>query len=223
MTKRSFKDNLYEQFSRIGKALSSPKRLEILDLLTQSPRTVESVAGEADLSVANASQHLLVLKAAGLLDSTKNGLHVTYRLADSSVASFLLAFRQLAEDRIADIERLSASFFEQSPEPMTLDELTRQMKRGNVVLLDVRPREEFEAGHLPGALSMPIEELTTGMRRLPKRKRVVVYCRGPYCVYAHDAVRQLRSRGYDADRIEEGVIEWTALGMPVESGRGGSR
>ena len=216
MTKRRFKDNLYEEFSRLGKALSSPRRLEILDLLAQGPRTVESVALETDQTVPNASQHLLALKAAGLLQSTKAGLYVTYRLASPNVASFLLAFRRLAETQIAEIERLSATFFEESPEPIDARELSRHLSRGDVVLLDVRPRQEYEASHLPGALSMPLRELESELVRLPKRKRIVAYCRGPYCVYAHDAVKLLRKRGYKADRLQEGVVEWRALGLPIE-------
>lgn len=216
-TKRIFKDNLYEQFSRLGKALSSSRRLEILDLLAQSPRTVESVALETDQTVQNASQHLLGLKASGLLKSTKVGLHVTYELAGPNVAAFLLAFRQLAEEQIAEIERLSATFFEGSPEPMGMEELARHLRSGDVVLLDVRPREEYDTGHLPGALSVPVRELESELRRLPKRKRIVAYCRGPYCVYAHEAVKLLRKRGYKADRLEEGVVEWRALGLAIEA------
>ncbi len=216
MTRRSFKDNLYEQFSRMGKALSSPRRLEILDLLAQGPRTVESVALETDQTLPNASQHLLTLKAAGLLQSTKVGLHVTYRLAGPNVATFLLAFRELAETQIAEIQRLSATFFEESPEPIDARELSRHLSKGDLVLLDVRPREEYEAGHLPGALSMPARELESQLGRLPKRKRIVAYCRGPYCVYAHEAVKLLRKRGYKADRLEEGVVEWRALGLAIE-------
>lgn len=215
--KRQFKDNLYEQFSRLGKALSSPRRLEILDLLAQGPRTVESVASETDQTLPNASQHLLALKAAGLLQSTKAGLHVTYELAGPNVASFLLAFRQLAESQIAEIERLSAAFFAESTEAIDAEELSRHLKRGDVVLLDVRPREEYDAGHLPGALSVPVRELESELTRLPKRKRIVAYCRGPYCVYAHEAVKLLRKRGYKADRLEEGVVEWRALGLGIET------
>jgi DNA-binding transcriptional ArsR family regulator len=138
---RPFKDNLYAQLARLGKALSSPKRLEILDLLAQGPRTVESVAFQTDQSIPNASQHLLALKAAGLLSSTKSGLHVTYRLADPSVATFLLAFRQLAESQIADIERLCSTFFADSPSPVSAEELSDRLDRSDIVLLDVRPRE----------------------------------------------------------------------------------
>jgi len=215
--KRQFKNNLYEQFSRLGKALSSPRRLEILDLLTQGPRTVESVALETDQTLPNASQHLLALKAAGLLQSTKLGLHVTYSLAGPNVASFLLAFRQLAEAQIAEIERLSATFFAESPEPVDVEELSRHLSRGDVVLLDVRPREEYESDHLPGALSVPIRDLESELGRLPRKKRIVAYCRGPYCAYAHEAVKLLRKRGFKADRLEEGVVEWRALGLAVEA------
>jgi rhodanese-related sulfurtransferase/DNA-binding transcriptional ArsR family regulator len=217
MKKRQFKDNLYEQFSRLGKALSSPRRLEILDLLIQGPRTVESVALETDQTLPNASQHLLALKAAGLLQSTKVGLHVTYKLASPNVASFLLTFRQLAEAQIAEIERLSATFFAESPEPLDAHQLARHLRRGDVVLLDVRPREEYESGHLPGALSLPLRELESELRRLPRKKHIVAYCRGPYCAYAHEAVKLLRKRGYKADRLEEGVEEWRALGLAVEA------
>ncbi len=217
MSNRAFKDNLYEQFARVGKALSSPRRLELLELLSQGGRTVESVAAETGLSMANASQHLLVLKAAGLLESTKRGLHVSYCLAGPEVATFLLAFRRISEARISEIERLSTAFFLESPEPMPAAELNRRPERGEVVLLDVRPREEYEAGHLPGALSMPVPELEAHLGRLPKRKTLVAYCRGPYCAYACEAVKLLRGRGFKAHRLEEGVVEWRALGLPVEA------
>ena len=216
-TKRAFKDDLYEQFARLGKALSSSRRLEILDLLSQGPRTVESIAAETDQTVQNTSQHLLALKASGLLKSAKSGLYVSYELASPNVSSFLLAFRQLAEEQNAEIERLAAHFFDESPQPMDVQELSDHLKRGHVVLVDVRPKEEYDAGHLPGALSVPVRHLESELHRLPKRKRIVAYCRGPYCVYAHDAVKLLRKRGYKADRLEEGVVEWKELGLAIEA------
>jgi rhodanese-related sulfurtransferase len=217
MNKSTFKDTLYDHFAQVGKALASGRRVEVLELLAQGPKTVEVVAEEARLSIANASQHLRVLKASGLVTSTKEGLFVTYRLAGPEVDGFLLAFRCLAEQRYAVIERLTRSFFAEAPEPMPLKELRRRLGRGEVVLLDVRPAAEFEEGHLPGALSVPLPQLELHLAALPKRKQLVAYCRGPYCVYAVEAVARLQAKGFRAKRLEEGVSEWRALGHPIET------
>ncbi len=209
--KRAFKNDLYGKFARLGKALASPKRLELLDLVCQGPRTVESAASETALSVANASQHLLALKAAGLLVSQKKGLHVIYEAASGEVAPFLVAFQRLAE-----IGRLTGAFFQDAPEPLGLRDLLAKLKKGEAVLLDVRPPAEFEAGHLPGAISVPLPLLKASLAKLPKRKEIVAYCRGPYCVFAHQAVALLRRHGFKAHRLEEGVAEWRARGLSVE-------
>jgi rhodanese-related sulfurtransferase len=217
MPHRQFKDFIYEQLSRIGKAISAPKRLELLDLLCQAPRTVEALAAQAGISVANASQHLQVLRAARLVDATKRGLFVEYRLADDEVCRFFLATRGIAESRLSEIEQVTNAYFEArgALEPLETEELLRRVHSGEVTVVDVRPVEEFEAGHLPGAISIPVGELEERLDELPPGKDVVAYCRGPYCVMAVEAVELLRGRGFEAKRLEIGVGEWRARGWQV--------
>ncbi|MDV2495847.1 MAG: metalloregulator ArsR/SmtB family transcription factor [bacterium] len=214
---RQFKDHLYEQFARIGKALASPKRLELLDLLAQGDRAVESLAAEASLSVANCSQHLQVLREARLVESRKEGLYVFYRLADESVSGFWLALRSLAERRLADVERIVRDYFEapEELEPVGHDELLERVRLGSVTVLDVRPVEEYRAGHIPGAVSVPLEELERRLSDLPRDQEIIAYCRGPYCIFAVHAVELLRERGFTARRFEEGIPEWRLAGLPV--------
>jgi rhodanese-related sulfurtransferase len=216
--KRAFKDAIYEQLARIGKAAASPKRLELLDLLGQGPRSVEALAEETSQSVANVSQHLQVLRAARLVDAKKEGLYVNYRLADEGVAKFFLAVRELAESRTDEIARVTQSFFEEPDklEPVDRNALVERVRSGEVTVLDVRPPEEFHAGHIPGAVSIPVADLKKRLASLPKYREVVAYCRGPYCVYAVDAVKVLRANGFKAVRMDEGVLEWKARGLPVE-------
>jgi rhodanese-related sulfurtransferase/DNA-binding transcriptional ArsR family regulator len=223
--KRLLKDELYGQLARVGKAASAPHRLELLDLLAQAPRTVEALAEETGMSVANTSQHLQVLRGAGLVDAGRAGLHVTYRLASLEVASFLLSVRALAEARLAEVQRVKASFFTEADylSPMSATELLRRARRGEALVLDVRPAHEYAAGHLPMALSVPLAELRKRLADLPKGKDVVAYCRGPYCVFAADAVRMLRRKGFRAFRFEDGVSEWRARGLPIEMSSGGGR
>ncbi len=220
---RRFKDALYEQLARLGKAIAAPKRLELLELLAQGPRTVEALAREADLSVANASKHLRVLRAARLVEAEKRGLYVEVRLAGAEVGPFLLSLRGLAEARLAELERLARDYFEQpeAAEAVSAGELLRRVRAGEVTVLDVRPREEFRAGHLPGALSVPLPELKRRLSELPRERAVVAYCRGPYCVMAVEAVTLLRRRGFTAHRLEQGVVEWRARGgrVVVETGQ----
>ncbi len=222
---RRFKDSIYEQLARLGKALSAPKRLELLDLLCQGPRTVEALAEQAALSVANASQHLQVLRAARLVEGEKKGLYVEYRLADDEVWRFFLALRGLAKSRLAEVDQVTRAYFEQrgAMEAVPGDELLRRVKSGEVTVLDVRPVEEYRAGHIPGALSVPVGELKTRLKELRKDREIVAYCRGPYCVMALEAVELLRKRGFEAHRMEQGVIEWRARGWRVESTRAGAR
>jgi rhodanese-related sulfurtransferase len=222
---RRFKDAIYEQFARLGKAISAPKRLELLDLLCQSPRTVEVLAGQAAISVANASQHLQVLRAARLVETEKKGLHVEYRLADDEVRSFFFALRGLAESRLAEVEQVARDYFEErgGMEPVAGDELLRRVRSGEVTVLDVRPPEEYRAGHIPGALSIPVGELEARLKELPKEREVVAYCRGPYCVMAVEAVELLRKKGFKAHRMEQGVVDWHARGWRVEAGSQGAR
>jgi rhodanese-related sulfurtransferase len=217
---RRFKDTIYEQFARLGKATSAPKRLELLDLLCQSPRTVEALAEQANLSVANTSQHLQVLRAARLVDAEKKGLYVEYRVADDEVCRFFFALRGLAEARLAEVERVSREYFEErgAMEAVEGDELLRRVKAGEVTVLDVRPVEEYRSGHIPSALSIPVGELSARLKELPKGRDIVAYCRGPYCVMAVDAVELLRKKGFKAHRMEQGVVDWRAQGWRVESG-----
>jgi rhodanese-related sulfurtransferase len=220
LPKRQFKNAIYEEFARIGKAVSSPKRLELLDLLCQGERTVEALATETELSVANASQHLQVLRAARLIEGSKEGLYVTYRIADPAVGEFVRSIRVLAEKQLAEVERISRRFFEgrRGLEPIDRDTLIRRVRKGEVVVLDVRPVEEYRAGHIPGALSIPIQELKRRLFELPRDQEVVAYCRGPYCVFSDQAVELLRAQGFRAVRLDEGVLDWRARGLPVASG-----
>ena len=215
---RRFKTAIYEQFARVAKALSSPHRVELVELLSQGPRTVEALARMADMTLANTSAHLQVLRGTGLVESTKEGLFVTYRLSDPSVAGLLLSVRTVAEARLAEVAKVTRDFLAENSQLEPVDEaaLRARVRNGEVTLLDVRPPEEFAAGHLPGALSVPLPELARQLAKLPKRREVVAYCRGPYCVLAIEAVRQLRASGFKAVRLEEGVLDWAALGLPVE-------
>lgn len=222
MSRRSriLKDQLYEQFARVGKALASPKRLELLDLLGQGERTVEGLAREASLGIANCSQHLQVLREARLVEARKEGLFVFYRLADEAVGGLWLALRSLAERRLADIERLVRDYFEKPGElePIGQSELLERVREGSVTVIDVRPVEEYLAGHLPEAVSMPLEELERRLEYIPRDREIIAYCRGPYCVFAVKAVELLRSQGFSARRFEEGIPEWRSAGLPVSVG-----
>ncbi|MCW5979720.1 MAG: ArsR family transcriptional regulator [Bryobacteraceae bacterium] len=217
---RQFKTAIYEELSRIGKAVASPSRLELLDLLCQGPRTVEELAREAGLSVANASQHLRTLRTARLVEADKNGLYVTYRLADQQVCAFFLALRTLAENRLAEIEQIVRQFMEgrEPMEPLEKEPLLERVRQGAVTVLDVRPRDEYIAGHIPGAISVPLKKLEQHLADLPTDREIVAYCRGPYCVLAVQAVEALRARGFRAVRLEDGVPDWRRRGFPVASG-----
>ena len=214
---RQFKDAIYEQLARLGKAVAAPKRLELLELLGQGPRTVEALAGQAAISVANASQHLQVLRAARLVDAEKKGLYVEYALADDEVGRFFLALRGLAESRLTEVEHVTRGYLgaRGAMEGVARDELVRRVRSGEVTVLDVRPPEEYRAGHLPGARSIPVGELKARLRELPKGREVVAYCRGPYCVMAIEAVELLRKHGWKAHRLEDGVLDWRARGWRV--------
>jgi rhodanese-related sulfurtransferase/DNA-binding transcriptional ArsR family regulator len=217
MGDRRNKDSLYEQLARVGKAVGASRRLELLDLLVQAPRTVEDLSVQAEMSIANTSQHLHVLRDAGLVVSSKDGLYVTYRLASLEVAELCSTLRRLAEARLVEMQRIREVLFATSNDlaPVTGKELLSRMQSGEVVLIDVRPAVEYEAGHIRGALSIPHDELRHRIRELPKGKSIVAYCRGPYCVFAATAVKLLRRRGFAATRIEDGVAEWRARGLRV--------
>jgi len=216
---RAFKDRLYGQFARIGKALGSPHRLELLELLAQGERTVDALAGETGTSMANASQHLQALREAGLVESRRQGLHVHYRLADASVFELSRAIRTTAERRLAELHRIVHGYFgdRSNPEPVGMRDLLKRARSGKVVVLDARPAIEFAAGHIAGAVSVPVDELKRRLGRLPRSKEYVAYCRGPYCVYADRAVELLRASGRRARRLEAGFPEWKAAGHPVEA------
>jgi rhodanese-related sulfurtransferase/DNA-binding transcriptional ArsR family regulator len=217
---REFKDRLYGQFARIGKALASPHRLELLELLAQGERTVDSLAGEMGLSLANASQHLQALRQASLVESRKQGLYVYYRLAGPAVWEVSTAIRTVAEHQLADLDRLVRDHFgdRANAEPVRMQDLLKRARAHEVVVLDTRPVNEYVAGHIAGAISVPVGELQRRLRQLPNNKEYVAYCRGPYCVYADDAVRQLRGYGLKARRLDVGLPEWRRAGLPVESG-----
>lgn len=215
---RQFKNAIYEQFSRIGKAVSSPKRLELLDLLCQGEKTVETLSQETGLTVANTSQHLQTLRAARLVEAEKEGLYVKYRLADQMVCEFFRSMRILAENRLAEVEMIKRHFLEgrEGMEPINRNDLLKRVIDGAVTVLDVRPAEEYRAGHIPGALSVPLSRLKELLAKLPRDQEIVAYCRGPYCVLAVQAVEMLRKLGFKAIRLEEGIQDWLAMGLALE-------
>jgi rhodanese-related sulfurtransferase len=214
---RLFKNAIYEQFARIGKAVSSPKRLELLDLLCQGPRTVEVLSKESGLTIANASQHLQVLRATRLVEAEKEGLFVVYRLADQTVCEFFRTMRVLAENRLAEVEQIKRRFLEgrEGMEPVDRKALLELVRKEAVTVLDVRPVEEYKAGHIPGAISIPLKELQLRLSDLPRDREIVAYCRGPYCVLSIQAVEMLRAKGFKAVRIEEGIQDFRAMGFPI--------
>jgi rhodanese-related sulfurtransferase/DNA-binding transcriptional ArsR family regulator len=220
MDKRAFKSGLYQQFARIGKALAAPARVEMMELLAQRPRTVESLAEELGLTMANASAHLQVLRGARLVESRKEGLYVHYRLADDSVLQLLQSVRKTAESRLAEVDRLVQTFFgdRSNVNAIGFGELRARMKTGDAILIDVRPIEEYEASHIAGALSIPYEQLEGRLREIPKDKDVVAYCRGPYCVFADQAVALLKAKRRKGLRLAGGLPEWKAAGLPVQAG-----
>lgn len=215
----SFKKQLFEQFARVGKALASGHRLEIVELLAQGERSVEALAELTGLSVANTSQHLQQLRRVGLVATRKEGLRVHYRLADPAVSELLGAMQRIAEKQYAEVERIVRSYLaaKDDLEPVSRAELLERAARGDVTIVDVRPPEEFAAGHLPGALNVPLAELEARRGKLPRGREVVAYCRGPYCVLAFEAVARLRAGGHAARRLEGGFPEWKSAGLPVET------
>ena len=218
-TRRRFKDQLYDQFARIPNALANAHRLELLDLLAQSKRSVEDLARESGISVANTSQHLQTLRAAQLVDVRRVGTFVRYGLADEHVFRVWQAIRDLGAARLAEIDRLvNAMLVEpQTPAPLASAELLGRLRDGTAVLLDVRPVEEYRAGHIPGARSLPLADLDARMAKLPQDQDIVTCCRGPYGPLADEAAARLRARGYRARRLALGLPDWRALGLPVET------
>ena len=213
------KVQLYDQLSRIGKALASPARLEILDLLAQGEKTVEQIAEQVRLGIKNASAHLRALRQARLVDSRKQPPFVFYRLADEGVLRVVRELQALARSRLAEVEQITRQYFDDPDglEPIAPRELLRRVKAGEVTLLDVRPRDEYEAGHIPGAVSMPPGEVERRLSEIPPDRPVVAYCRGPFCVYAVEAVETLRRHGYQARRMESGAPDWRLAGRRLAS------
>jgi len=219
---REAKDALYEQFARLGRAVANPKRIELLDLLAQGERSVEALAAGAGMGLTNTSNHLQVLRQARLVATRKDGTRVLYRLADDEVLVFTVALRSLARTRLAEVDRVVRDYFlaRDSLETVSRDELMERASRGEVIVLDVRPREEFLQGHITGAVSVPFAELEEQLRHLRRDVDVVAYCRGPYCVLAPQAVELLRSHDFRARRLEDGMPEWRLAGLPVAVGEG---
>ena len=216
MASRNEKDALFDAIAVMGKAFASPRRLELVDLLAQAPRTVDQLARASGQSSANTSQHLQGLHAAGLVTRSREGTSVRYALADDDVLSLWLALREVSLARLAEVERAAREYLGEHVDAIDRDELVARMRSGEVVLVDVRPGEEFDAGHIAGARSIPLEELEDRLAELPADREVVAYCRGPLCAYAHEAVRRLRATGREARRLEDGWPEWR-LADPVTS------
>jgi len=208
MGSRQNKDALFEAIAVLGKAFASPRRLELLDLLAQAPRTVDDLARSSGQSTANASQHLQALHAAGIVTRAREGTSVRYSLAGDEVLSLWLALREVSVARLAEVERAAREYLGDDVDAIGRDELVARMRSGDVVLVDVRPPEEYDAGHIEGARSIPLEELEGRLAELPADREVVAYCRGPLCAFAHEAVRQMRSTGLTARRMEYGWPEW---------------
>lgn len=221
MSSDNVKHALFTQFARIAKAMGNAYRLELIEYLAQGERSVEALARVSGLSVANASQHLQQLKQTGLVTSRKEGQRVIYRLSGDDVVSLLENLRQVADRHLAEIGRLVETYLhtKDEMEPIPATELVKRIKRGEVTLLDVRPEEEYAAGHLPGAVNVPLSQLETHLDGLPQETEIVAYCRGPYCVLSYDAVAELRRRGYRARRLQDGYPEWRGAGLPVEEAR----
>ncbi|MBI5058821.1 metalloregulator ArsR/SmtB family transcription factor [candidate division KSB1 bacterium] len=216
-TSRELKDRLFTQFARIGSALASPKRLELLDLLVQCEKDVETLAAGSGMSVANTSHHLQALHGAALVESRKDGVRVIYRIAGNRVAPLFRNLQQLAETQLGEVERIVKLLNQEDGAlaPMDRKELLKLAKTGQVTVLDVRPEDEYRAAHLPHAISVPLPKLRSYLSHLPKTQAIVAYCRGPYCVLAGEAVRLLRAKGFHASRIRDGVAEWQEAGMSI--------
>jgi rhodanese-related sulfurtransferase/DNA-binding HxlR family transcriptional regulator len=217
---RAAKEALFDAFAGVAKALGSGRRAEIVDLLAQGPRSVEEIASEIGQSVANTSHHLHALARGGVVRSTRDGTRVIYRLAGPAVLALWRSLREVASEHVGEVDRLARAYLGDLDglEPVPRKELVRRLKRGDVVVLDVRPAPEFDAGHIAGARSVPIAELGRRLKEIPKSRQVVAYCRGRYCVFADEAVRTLRRKGYRALRLEEGFPEWREEGLPVATG-----
>lgn len=220
MSAQNFKSDLFDQFARIGKALSSGKRLEMLEFLAQGERSVEQLANMTGLSVANTSQHLQQLRQVGMVTARKEGLYVYYRIAGDGIVQLLATLRAVGEENLADVNRMVKLFLDSKDnlEPVPAKELWQRVKQGLVTVLDVRPPEEYAQGHIRGAINVPVTELKKRLDHIPAGQEVVAYCRGPYCLLAYEAVQVLRKKGIKARRLEDGYPEWRLHGLPVEKG-----
>lgn len=218
MNKREFKDRVYGELAKITKSMANPHRLEIIELLAQGECSVEQIADQTHLTIANASQHLQVLKVAQLVDINRQGNFIYYRLSNNNVFKAWKALRELGVERIATIEKVVREFRKSkfNFETVTIDGLIQKLGAGKVIVLDVRPESEFKQGHIANAISIPIEELSKRLKELPKRTEIIAYCRGPFCVYADEAVSILSKAGYKATRLEEGFPDWKLQGLPIE-------
>jgi ArsR family transcriptional regulator len=218
MSSQNSKRAMLEQFATVARTIGSAHRLELLELVAQIERSVEGLAGMSGLSVANASQHLQQLRRSGLVEARREGKRVLYRLANGDVIALLGALRRITERNVSAVEKVINSYFRErdSFEPVSREELLRRMREGLVTVIDTRPAEEFAAGHLRGALCVPLRELKRRLRELPRDREIVAYCRGAYCVLSYEAVDELRKRGFKAFRLEEGYPEWRAAGLPIE-------
>lgn len=222
VSSRTVKDALYQQVARIGKAVSSPQRLELVQLLGHGEKSVEELARQAQLTIKNASAHLRVLREARLVESRKEGQHVYYRLAEEAVAAFFVTLRDLAERRLAEVREVSRQYFggRRQMTPVDRRQLLARIRAGEVTVLDLRNETEYAAGHIPGARSVPLGELKSTLRSLPRDQEVVAYCHGPYCVLSLEAVQLLGDKGFRATRLDDGYVEWATAGLPVERGPG---
>ena len=220
--RRFLKKVMYEQFARLGKALSSPSRFELLDLIFQGPRTVEKLASITGMSIANTSQHRQVLKSAQLVKAEKEGLYVRYRGADDSVAHFIAALKDLAGERLAEIDQVIHQFLQGKGllEHVDQDQLVKKILDGKVTVIDVRPVEEYEAGHISGSISIPLEELKRRISELPKRREVVAYCRGKYCVLALEAIDMIQNHGLKGSVLDDSIYDWKKRGLKISAGEG---
>jgi len=220
MINRTVKRELFDQFAQVGKAVSSPARLELLDLLAQGEKTVELLAHQAGLSVTNTSNHLKALRMAGLVAARREGQFVHYALAHPSVAEFLRALQSIAQQQLASVREIAKRYLDEpeSLQPVSARELVELIRADEVIVLDVRPGDEYASGHIPGAISIPVDELVGRLAELDREREVVAYCRGPYCVFAPRAVEILQAHGFRARRLSEGVPDWRALGLEVEVG-----
>lgn len=221
MSNATVKSDLFEQFARIGKALSSARRLEMLEFLAQAERSVETLAGMTGLSVANTSQHLQQLRQVGLVAARKEGLYVFYRLAGDGIVRLLASLRAVGQEHLAEVDKLVKLYLDSKDnlEPVPAKELMQRVKKGLVTVLDVRPPEEYAAGHVRGAINVPLAELRKRLHEIPGDREIVAYCRGPYCLLAFDAVAELRKKGRMARRLEDGFPEWQSAGLPVDRAR----